>query len=546
MEKQINTRILQKHDLEENWLKAQNFVPKAGELIIYDADESHLYPRIKIGDGEKVVNDLPFISGQANWNQNDESQSDFIQGRTHWTEYITEVAFDGNIAGRPIVYLEDFEDPFIKLSDDYFLPEQLIGGSIEVLGMVTTIEAEDVLELTNYPACIVHEDTIFVREDFDLVTRGTWASYPEHSFFVPFVIKPNPEASLLERKKHKIDEKYLPDTPVNKISEVITLPYSMLKDGTLPADGINLYFRPEVSMITEDGEVPVASFINLDSINTSNGNRSYSIALGNPKLFNEQIPYSSSDTFCSFFTVYIEQDSISFSSFIEKGDIPDDNTQFIFNYDIYSNSNLKMLPAPLYLGYDLNGAISGLLDVPQLFESLLGGRQVYALYKGERVQIKYINMNIDYIGVIGFTDLLSSKSYELYYSNGAISGPDSAIEKIYALMYNGVGVPTTSTYAAEIGALYIDTETKKIYKCIAIEGDQWNRTYVWQSILEEAITYTEQTLTDEQKAQARANIGITGTGADGYTPVRGTDYWTDADKAEIKSYVDEAILGGAW
>ena len=35
-------------------------------------------------------------------------------------------------------------------------------------------------------------------------------------------------------------------------------------------------------------------------------------------------------------------------------------------------------------------------------------------------------------------------------------------------------------------------------------------------------------------------------GEDGYTPVRGTDYWTEADKAEIKSYVDEAILGGSW
>lgn len=35
-------------------------------------------------------------------------------------------------------------------------------------------------------------------------------------------------------------------------------------------------------------------------------------------------------------------------------------------------------------------------------------------------------------------------------------------------------------------------------------------------------------------------------GADGYTPVRGTDYWTEADKAEIKAYVDAAILGGAW
>jgi hypothetical protein len=35
-------------------------------------------------------------------------------------------------------------------------------------------------------------------------------------------------------------------------------------------------------------------------------------------------------------------------------------------------------------------------------------------------------------------------------------------------------------------------------------------------------------------------------GTNGYTPKRGTDYWTEADKAEIKSYVDDAIIGGAW
>lgn len=29
-------------------------------------------------------------------------------------------------------------------------------------------------------------------------------------------------------------------------------------------------------------------------------------------------------------------------------------------------------------------------------------------------------------------------------------------------------------------------------------------------------------------------------------PVKGVDYWTDEDKAEIKAYVDEAILGGEW
>lgn len=35
-------------------------------------------------------------------------------------------------------------------------------------------------------------------------------------------------------------------------------------------------------------------------------------------------------------------------------------------------------------------------------------------------------------------------------------------------------------------------------------------------------------------------------GPPGPSPVRGIDYWTPEDIAEIKSYVDEAILGGAW
>ena len=35
-------------------------------------------------------------------------------------------------------------------------------------------------------------------------------------------------------------------------------------------------------------------------------------------------------------------------------------------------------------------------------------------------------------------------------------------------------------------------------------------------------------------------------GGEGSAPVRGTDYWTEADIAAIKGYVDDAILGGAW
>ena len=53
--------------------------------------------------------------------------------------------------------------------------------------------------------------------------------------------------------------------------------------------------------------------------------------------------------------------------------------------------------------------------------------------------------------------------------------------------------------------------------------------------------FTFEDFTPEQLA------ALTGKpGPKGDTPQRGTDYWTDADKAEIKSYVDDAILGGEW
>ena len=61
MSEQIfNTRIVHKHDIEANWNKAMNFIPKQGELIVYDIDENYNYERFKIGDGFSNVKDLPF------------------------------------------------------------------------------------------------------------------------------------------------------------------------------------------------------------------------------------------------------------------------------------------------------------------------------------------------------------------------------------------------------------------------------------------------------------------------------------------------------
>ena len=66
----MRERIQIKHDLEENWKKAVNFTPLAGELIIYDGvmenGEYIVTPRIKIGDGITKVNDLPFLNTSQN------------------------------------------------------------------------------------------------------------------------------------------------------------------------------------------------------------------------------------------------------------------------------------------------------------------------------------------------------------------------------------------------------------------------------------------------------------------------------------------------
>ena len=60
-EKFLNTRIKNKHDTEANWLLATNFTPLNGEIIIYDEDDNYDYKRIKIGNGETLVSNLPFI-----------------------------------------------------------------------------------------------------------------------------------------------------------------------------------------------------------------------------------------------------------------------------------------------------------------------------------------------------------------------------------------------------------------------------------------------------------------------------------------------------
>ena len=59
-EKVIESRIKNKHAPEADWKTNPNFKPLNAEIIVYDPDTTYDYPRMKIGDGEHTISELPF------------------------------------------------------------------------------------------------------------------------------------------------------------------------------------------------------------------------------------------------------------------------------------------------------------------------------------------------------------------------------------------------------------------------------------------------------------------------------------------------------
>lgn len=62
MVNRLNARMINLHDTEENWNKLTGFVPKSGEVIFFEPDSNYSYVRLKFGDGNTLLRDLPFIN----------------------------------------------------------------------------------------------------------------------------------------------------------------------------------------------------------------------------------------------------------------------------------------------------------------------------------------------------------------------------------------------------------------------------------------------------------------------------------------------------
>ena len=132
----FNTRIIHKHDIESNWEKALGFIPKTGELIVYDIDEKNLLPRIKIGDGKKAVNELPFITIKI-----DSSLS--IEGAA------ADAQVTGNILKAIIELVNEKQDKAISSPNE---PENAIDGQFWIDTNEDNIETKKIYEQSTVPS----------------------------------------------------------------------------------------------------------------------------------------------------------------------------------------------------------------------------------------------------------------------------------------------------------------------------------------------------------------------------------------------------------
>ena len=61
----MKARVSQLHKTEAEWYKFSDWTPNPGEIIIYDPDNQFNYARIKIGDGNTTLKNLPFFIDSA-------------------------------------------------------------------------------------------------------------------------------------------------------------------------------------------------------------------------------------------------------------------------------------------------------------------------------------------------------------------------------------------------------------------------------------------------------------------------------------------------
>lgn len=248
-EKNINSRIQHKHDIEANWLKATNFIPKAGEIIVYDVDENYSYPRIKIGDGQLNINSLKFINGNIDWNAA-EGEVGHVLNRTHWTE-------TGEVEVLPEITVR-FDDegvstllaPVLELEIGKEYTVTWNGTEYKTVGIDVTAQQFPGVALGNVGHAADGLPFVIgaiMPQAVDSV--GYAIVITSYKGIAPATVSISCEGEIV----HKLDGKFLPDgLPYSEFAEGVILPETIVEiilDETNPEERTGILLEPVLNII---------------------------------------------------------------------------------------------------------------------------------------------------------------------------------------------------------------------------------------------------------------------------------------------------------
>ena len=177
-EKNIKSRIVHKHDTELNWSKATNFIPKQGEIIIYDIDSNHSYERIKIGDGATKVNNLPFA---------DANKVDKISGKSLSTNDYT-TAEKNKLAGIAEGANKTIVDSALSSTSTDPVQNKVVNAAINNLNTLVgdTAVATQISNAVASKADVshTHDDRYYTESEIDTKLSGKSDTSHTHSTYV--------------------------------------------------------------------------------------------------------------------------------------------------------------------------------------------------------------------------------------------------------------------------------------------------------------------------------------------------------------------------
>lgn len=177
-EKNIKSRIVHKHDTELNWSKATNFIPKQGEIIIYDIDSNHSYERIKIGDGATKVNNLPFA---------DANKVDKISGKSLSTNDYT-TAEKNKLAGIAEGANKTIVDSALSSTSTDPVQNKVVNAAINDLNTLVgdTAVATQISNAVASKADVshTHDDRYYTESEIDTKLSGKSDTSHTHNAYV--------------------------------------------------------------------------------------------------------------------------------------------------------------------------------------------------------------------------------------------------------------------------------------------------------------------------------------------------------------------------